>query len=274
MTRRTFFTIFIIGVALRIFWINVPPLWYDENFTLILARLPFDQMLKATAGDVHPPLWYLIEWTIYHIAPNLPAWFIRVPALIFSIATLPLFAKIMNQLSINSRMQSVAFLLMAIMPFQIYYANEGRMYAMLEFFVLLTFASALDRKYFLLFIGSLGLLYTQNYGPFYMAAIALVLAVRENIALGLFLGNLRKYNWAMAAMMSAGILWMPWFIVIKHQMTDIAGNYWITDSSIGAVLITIYKLFFIAAVPAQFSFASYAVTFAALTVGIIAVWKS
>jgi len=107
-----------------------------------------------------------------------------------------------------------------------------------------------------------------------MAAIALVLAVRENIALGLFLGNLRKYNWAMAAMMSAGILWMPWFIVIKHQMTDIAGNYWITDSSIGAVLITIYKLFFIAAVPAQFSFASYAVTFAALTVGIIAVWKS
>ncbi len=36
-------------------------LWYDEAYTAMLARMPLDQIVSATIGDVHPPTWYLIE---------------------------------------------------------------------------------------------------------------------------------------------------------------------------------------------------------------------
>lgn len=272
MTRRTFTIIFILGIALRIFWIQIP-LWYDENFTLILARLPFSQMMQAVYGDVHPPLWYLIEWTLYHLVPTLPAWFIRVPACLFSIVALVLFTKVMDQLQISPNVKALAFVLMTILPFQLWYAQEGRMYAMLEFFVLLALSAALGRNYILLFIGSLGMLYTQNYGAFYMAAIALVIIARENLVLGLF-NNFKRYNLAMVAMVSAGILWLPWYFVVKQQMANIAGNYWIMDTSVGSVLIILYKIFLSAAMPSELFFASYTVIFAVLIIGIIAIWKS
>lgn len=265
MTRRTFTLIFLLGTALRLFYINIPPLWYDENFTLILARLPLDQMLKATAGDVHPPLWYLIEWMFYHVNPYLPAWFVRVPALIFSIGSLLCFVAVMRHLQINERVQTAAFTLMAVLPFQLWYAQEGRMYAMLEFFVLFTLIAALERKYLLLFIGSLGLLFTQNYGPFYMAAIALVLLTREKFY---------SFQWEVSTMTCAGVMWLPWFMVVQQQMTDITGRYWIMDKSLGSVLIILYKLFLTAAVPARFFFASYVVTFAAVILGVIAIIRS
>jgi len=265
MNRRTFITILILGIALRIFYINIPPLWYDENFTLLLARLPLDQMLKATAGDVHPPLWYLIEWMFYHVNPFLPAWFVRVPALIFSIGSLFCFVAVMRQLQINPKVQTSAFVLMAVLPFQLWYAQEGRMYAMLEFFVLFTLLAALERKYLLLFIGSLGLLFTQNYGPFYLAAIALVLLTRE---------SLYSYQWEMSTMTCAGVVWLPWMMTVTQQMSDIEGRYWIMDKSIGSVLIILYKLFHTAAMPEPLFFASYAVTFAAVILGVIAIIRS
>ena len=258
MTRRTFWIIFSLAVLLRIFWINVPALWYDENYTMLVARLPFDRMMQAVVGDVHPPLWYLIEWSLFHIAPNLPAWAIRLPALVFSILSLPMYIIVMRKLGIPSKVKTAAFVIMAFMPFQLWYAQEGRMYAMLEFFVLLTLSAALGRSYLFLFIGSLALLYTQNYGPFYLVSIALVIFIRE---------KRDNLNWCISAMASAGLFWLPWFQVMLGQMNEINGQYWIMDKSIGGLLVIVYKLFFAAAVPAEWFVYSYIVTFAACIIG-------
>lgn len=270
--------IYILGIALRIVWINIPPLWYDENFTLILARLPLDQMLKATAGDVHPPLWYLVEWGIYHITPDLlrlsNAWIIRLPALVFSIASLYLFDAIMLKLQVSSQVRKAALFLMAVLPFQLWYAQEGRMYAMLEFFVLLTLFAALHKNYVLVFIGSLAMLYTQNYGPFYMAAILLVVVAQEKFWILFNRESASRINWTTAAMVSAGVLWLPWMNVIRKQMSGISGSYWIMDKSLGSIVVNLYKLFFTAAVPETFFFASYAVTFVALIAGSFALARS
>jgi len=265
MKQRTFWIVFTIGIILRVFWINVPPLWYDENFTLILVRLPFAQMIQATAGDVHPPLWYIIEWTLYHISPVVAPWQLRLPALFFSIVSMVLIYQIMDSIDVPPNIQTATMFLVAVMPFQLWYAQEARMYAMLEFFVLFTLLAALDCNYWMIFIGSLGLLYTQNYGPFYLAAIALVIFFRE---------GRERIIWSLAAMTSAGVLWLPWFVIVQRQMNDITGRYWIMDKSLGAVLTTIYKLFLTAAVPQEFFFASYAVTFAALILGIFSIIRS
>lgn len=183
---------------------------------------------------------------------------------------------------------------MAVLPFQLWYAQEGRMYAMLEFLVLVTFLAAIGHDHLLLFYGSVLLLYTQNYGPFYMVAIylaALVMDVQEVKAWiasaleqgGYLLTRARQLGrWhllttqrpTLLAMSGAALLWLPWFLVVQRQMTDIAGRYWIMDKSLGSVLIILYKLFLTAAVPAELFFASYAVTFVALILGVLALIRS
>lgn len=260
--RRVYWIIFIVAVALRVYWINVPALWYDENFSLLVARLPFDRAIDAIKGDVHPPLWYLILWTIYHIAPNLPPWFIRVPALIFSLASLPMFVIVMRKLHIPPAVEIAAIVLMAVMPFQIWYAQEGRMYAMLQFLVLFTLSAALGRAALSMFLGALALLYTQNYGPFYLLCIALVVIVQ----------GYKSKSWrdslnSLAAFVPAVMLWLPWLWVITSQMNEIAGRYWIISKSFGSILVIVYKLFLTAAVPSPFFFYSYLVTFAAWILG-------
>jgi len=103
MKQRTFLTLFVVAFVMRVFMIWDAPLWYDENFTYILARLPLDRMIAATAGDVHPPLWYLIEWAMYHLLPQLPAWAIRLPALTCSLLSLMMFYLLCEALHINER---------------------------------------------------------------------------------------------------------------------------------------------------------------------------
>ena len=56
--------------------------WYDEVFTLAVAGLPLGRMFMALAGDVHPPLFYLIEWfNIRLFGPGA----LRLPAFLFGL---------------------------------------------------------------------------------------------------------------------------------------------------------------------------------------------
>jgi uncharacterized membrane protein len=263
MTRKTFWTLFTIAAALRLFMIGRAPLWYDENFTLILARLPFDQMIKATAGDVHPPLWYIIEWIIFHAAPGLPAWAIRIPALTFSLLAFVMFVQVCKRLYIPSRVQTAAAAMMAILPMQIWYAQEGRMYAMLEFLVLAALWTGLTRRWVWFFISSVAMLYTQNYGMFYLAVIGFVLIVMD----------WRSATKVVSAMAAAGLLYLPWVFVIARQMSEINGRYWIMDISAGAVLNTIYKLFWSSSMLDPGIVGAYIVTFAALIIGMYSITR-
>jgi uncharacterized membrane protein len=177
MPRKTFWFLFAVAALYRLAYIWRAPLWYDENFTLILARLPFERMIQATAGDVHPPLWYLIEWILFHALPALPVWAIRIPALIFSLLAFVMFVQLCDVLHIPTRVQITAAFLMAILPMQTWYAQEGRMYALLEFLVLAALYTGLTRKWTWFLIASVAMLYTQNYGIFYLAVITAVLTV-------------------------------------------------------------------------------------------------
>jgi hypothetical protein len=221
--------LFCFAIALRLAFIWVAPLWYDENFTVLLSRLPLDRMLAATAGDVHPPLWYLITWPLGHLSA-LPAWFIRIPSALFSIAAYIMFDKVTQELPISQRVRLAAMIGMAILPVNIYYAQEGRMYAMLEFFVLLGFWAVRNlqvRRVWLLLAG-VGMLYTQNYGVFYFSALGLIWFV---------------YNWRtwklvdVISFILPLLLWVPWVSVMLGQMKLITGNYWLVETlSLGRVL--------------------------------------
>jgi uncharacterized membrane protein len=232
MTKRTFLTISSAAAVLRLALIWSAPLWYDENFTYLVSALPFGNMMRAIIGDVHPPLYYLLVWPLGQI-PGLPGWMLRLPSVAFSLAGLWLMWRIMDSLFISPRVQVITLSLLAILPFQILYAQEARMYALLECEVLLAVYAVLSRRWWMVTLALAAALYTQNYGLFYAPIIWIVGLVRFP----------RDWKPITLSVACAGLTWLPWMPVMFQQMHNIDGNYWIFNMGIGSVLATLYQMF-------------------------------
>src|SRR5512137_2203573 len=48
------------GMALRLFRLGADSLWYDETVSTYLAGSPLLELIRHTAGDIHPPLYYML----------------------------------------------------------------------------------------------------------------------------------------------------------------------------------------------------------------------
>jgi uncharacterized membrane protein len=260
MTKRTLIIILAVGAAMRLLLIWQSNLWFDENYSLILARLPVNQLIAATAGDVHPPLYYLIIWPLAHIS-WLPAWAIRLPSLLFSLGALALLPRLMDHLRVDPRVQIITLVMMAVLPFQIHYAQEGRMYALLEFLFLLGALAVFEGRASWLALIVAAMLYTQNYGALYAATLWLLIIGREGYS-------------PLSIRMQQGIVlgfigWLPWALVLKSQMAFISGSYWLLTITPGSVLYNVWKLFYSSSLnhPAGLG-TSMPITFALILLGI------
>jgi uncharacterized membrane protein len=257
MKPRTFWLLFALAAFLRVMFIGKADLWYDENFSLILSRLPLDRMLTATMGDVHPPLYYLLIWPLGQL-DSIPAWTIRLPSVLFSLAALWLFWRVMGRLYVPARVQVIALALMVVLPFQIHYAQEARMYSLLEAEVLLALLCVLERRWFWLAVASVAMLYTQNYAVYYLPCIALA---------GLLYNHRSHWTPMIVYFVLAGIAWLPWMFVMFSQMELINGNYWLYDITPGSVLYTFFQIFWAFSIPFQAYTAVITVTLAWVMVG-------
>ncbi len=299
MNRRAVLIIVIAGALLRIAMLWQAGLWYDENFTLLLVRLPFLRMLQATAGDVHPPLLYLILWPLAQI-PNLPPWVIRIPSVLFSIVSLALYPRLLRRLDVPPAVQWIAITLLAVLPMQIHYAQEARMYALMEFLAIIAVLGILEGRAWLIFIGAAGLLYSQNYGTFYVAALGLTLAMVIYRDWNLFrivmmdahyraqpmglaamhemselmtparMALRRRWRRMAIALLLAVLVWLPWVPTMLAQMDVINGNYWIFDLRLGGILYEIYKLFW--AISLSHPAASLTAMFATFAMLLLGTW--
>lgn len=273
MSRKTFLSLFTLGVVLRALLIWQAPLWYDENFTYNLALLPFGKMIAATAADVHPPLSYILFWLVARLGG--PAWTLRLVSLVFSVAALWLFGQVLGQrlsMSPGERVNTVAFALMALSPFQLLYAQEARMYAVLSFFVVLGVWAVLKRRWDVMAVATVGMVYTQNYGLFY--AVTLWIFAAYELRAALIYKNYRLYAERLLGPTIAGlvtlVLWLPWALVIQAQAAEIDGIYWIMRPTVGSVLDLLNKLVWGITVDRTLTAPALMLTVALLALGIAA----
>jgi uncharacterized membrane protein len=246
MTKRLPLILAAVGILLRIIPVWAMPLWYDECFTVLLSHLPMDRMLAATAGDVHPPLWYLICWLVAYI-PFLPAWAaIRIPSLLAGIAAIYVWWLVLKALPLNPRVRIVAFGLFCLLPQQIYYSQEGRMYALLTLLVLAAWLCILRRRWVWLGVVTVLMLWLQNYGLFYAVALWVVALLHE------------RRNWSYKeriwkpltiSMAAAGLTFIPWLVVLQRQMSTISGGYWIRPVTLPSVLSDLSNTYFAFGLP-------------------------
>lgn len=219
----------IVAVALRLPHL-FDSLWYDEAFTAWLARLTFPQMIAATAGDVHPPLWYVIEWLLTHITGTQPEWLLRLPSLVFSVLAIFAADRVFRALTAPDFVRRIAVVLMTVSPFLLHYADEARSYSLLLLIVLLATLAVLRGKWLafgvLVAIG----MYTHNLFALYAVALAIVFLLRRH--------NVRD---AHKSTVLALVLYLPWLPVAARQLFGVARGFWIQPTTPGRVVYVLYQ---------------------------------
>lgn len=116
-----------LGIWLRGIGLDKPAIWYDEAFSLEMARLPLGEMIRAMAQDVNPPLWELILKMFVSVSDAL-VW-IRLPSLLASIGSLWLLLLIMDEFGAN-RWQRIWVMALTLLPINLIQAQDARVYAL------------------------------------------------------------------------------------------------------------------------------------------------
>jgi uncharacterized membrane protein len=200
--------------------------WGDEAYSIGMARIGFGEMLKITASDVHPPLYYSLLMLLYRIFGD-HGWVYHLAAIV-PFAVVLVFAVT----SLYKRFgKEAAFIFLTLIGFSdnaVIYNVEVRMYCLAFMFVLLSYYSLYRcikgekraEVFFVLF--SLGAAYSHYYAMLAVAFFYLALfvrAVRKKYRFGRF--------FAVCIATVAGYL--PWLIQVITTFGRTTGDYWMTE---------------------------------------------
>jgi mannosyltransferase len=122
----------LIGGGLRVLLLDHKGMWLDETFSVWLANHSVVDILQwIIKVDQHPPLYYLLLH--YWIALNGDTpYYARLFSALFGAATIPIIYLIGKRMS-GVVMGLAAAVIFALSPFNIYFAQEARMYTLLTF---------------------------------------------------------------------------------------------------------------------------------------------
>lgn len=230
-----------LAAAVRFYNLGAAPLWYDEAFSDLASSLPFDKMLQALAGDVHPPAHYVLLWIVQRIGLD-SAWGLRLLSAVFSLAAVILAGRLARKISQDPWVESITLGLMALAPMNLHYAQEARMYAMLELLAVAGLLAIYNRSWAILTIVAALAMYSHTYGLFYCLglAVAALLAARDDWR-----------SW-LPAFIIAGLLWLPWGFVMLRQMIHLGSSgYWIQPVSLGRIIRAVEKMLISFALPQE-----------------------
>lgn len=199
-------------------------IWFDESYTAYLIRGNLFEIVRLTAVDVHPPLYYffLKLWSLIFGVSDVA---LRSMSVLFGAVSIVLLFFLVRRL-FGLRAACAASALFAISPFLIRYGQEMRMYTLVVCFVFaatLALSVALERK-------------EKKYWALYAVLIALgmwthyftALAWLAHLAYLLFV---RKYKLLKKPLLPTYILaiicYLPWIPVFVYQVITVEGGFWI-----------------------------------------------
>lgn len=248
-----------LAALLRIPTLGREALWYDETFTAWVSQLQGANFWQAIRGDVHPPLWYLIEWLVARLFGT-SEFALRLPSALFSIGACLMLWRVALSLGFNRVTAFIAGILCAVLPSSLYYGQEARMYAMLSLFVLIAVQAAIRRKWAWFVAACTGALYSQNLAIFYVAALCAIVLWQER----------HRPVKALAAALAIGAIWSPWAFVVLEQIQAIGQGFWLHPITVGGALEPLMTMTMGWRLPERFVLHAYSAAVIATLVGLIA----
>lgn len=220
MSRWLPYLLFSSAFIVRLIGLGGESLWYDEAFSAHLAVLPLDRLIAATAGDVHPPLWYIIEWGIVHLF-GASEFSLRLPAAIASAAGVSEMFLLVRRME-GERAGLIASGLMIASGGMHYYGQEARMYSLLTTLSLFSLRSLLEDRSERFAPAMALLLYTQNLGAFVAAPLCLIALWRWR-------------SKAIRPLALVGVTYLPWLGVLTSQIADVGNGFWLPADNVGGL---------------------------------------
>jgi uncharacterized membrane protein len=214
------------GFALRLAFLGRQSLWYDEAFSLAVARADWPTFWAALLSDgVHPPGYYFLLRAGLIVFGH-SEFALRFPSVLAGTLALPLIYQLGRVLG-EVRWGLVAALLLAFNPFALWYAQEARMYSLLlclsvggayAFWKLVTRPNP-SHWLWLTLVSGLGFL--VHYFAFLFSLVQfvyLVVSLRRNY---------RVLRWWVAAQAAAFVFFLPWAVAIVTREGRNFGIGWI-----------------------------------------------
>jgi hypothetical protein len=122
-----------IYIFLRLSHLSRYSLWYDEVFSLVVARSPWSDVFRQVILDrIHPPLFYVLL-KLWIAATGTSVRDLRLFSVFFStLALVPLW-DIMRRIKLTTSLRIALLFAIACNPFLVLYSQEVRMYSLLFF---------------------------------------------------------------------------------------------------------------------------------------------
>lgn len=205
-------------------------IWFDETFSLGLARHSVAELISLTARDVHPPLYYVILKAGIALAPNsvaLARIISVIPILIILCVSTVFFEKEFSSLS-----ASVFNLILVATNCVFVYAVEIRMYSWAMLFCFLCCVCS----YYIIKNGSLAsfLPYVvfAECGAYCQYWTAVALAINFVLIGILYFAKYKKARNVVIAASIGIVLYLPWASVVIKQVSAVTESYWIEPITI------------------------------------------
>jgi hypothetical protein len=214
------------GFVLRLINIGGKGIWYDDAFSILLANREIPQIISGTAADTMPPVYYFLLHFWGLVSQQI--WFLRILNVILSTVVIYLIIKIVSRIA-NSKAALVAGMLTAISPFQIYHAQELRMYVILEFALLIHILAFVDLfvitnlngigkwKAVGLVLSGIVALYSHNLAVFTLAGLNIFLIVRR---------DWRSFSRNLLLQSIMLFAFLPWLVFLPGQIDKIQTAFW------------------------------------------------
>lgn len=240
----------LVGFALRLYRLGATSLWYDETVSVALAQKSIPALLHHTAGDIHPPGYYLLLHFWQMVTQPTPAFGLEFlyawPSLWCGLLIVALLFALGRRLA-SPAVALAGLWLAALNPYQIWYSQEVRMYTLgallglLGLWALLRWWQADPSKrlpygwlalYAIAGAAGLYTLYYFLFVLFALNAIALVLwltAWRQT--------PIRQWRLWLMAQFAILLLWAPWLPIFWRQATDPPVPPWRITWTTGAAFL-------------------------------------
>lgn len=231
----------LVASLVRVAGIGADSLWFDEAFSVIASRIDAGAIFRGGADPVLPPFYFLILH-VWQALTGESEVAVRLLSAWCSLLAVAIVYRLGNIL-FGHRAASWAAVAMAMSPFQIYYAQEARPYALsvlLGGAFLWAFAVAWVRRQWLAWASFVGIatagLYTHYFFVFLLGAV-------QVFALTQF-RSWQRWRALLLADAIIALLFLPHAWTAIQRAQAVAAGFWITPPTLAWLLTAANALLF------------------------------
>ncbi|MDP2661163.1 MAG: glycosyltransferase family 39 protein [Dehalococcoidia bacterium] len=203
----------LVGFGLRAFRLDVQSIWYDEGFSINLARHGVATIVGLAVDDIHPPLHALLLHFWMLLAGD-AEYSTRFLSLFFGVATIAVIFQLGRLLS-SGRGAVLSLMVAVLAPFLVYYSQETRPYSAGLFFLVLAVFACLkwvrgsrSQAWLVCYIAAtVAAVYTHYYAWLIVAVLNLFVVLRVWPPGRRAIGELRSW---LVAQVFVGVAFLPW----------------------------------------------------------------